>query len=436
MNPIDRTEVVLSVAANSSFLPLVTSFVEKSALAFGMDEEQALALTLAVEEIFAYLCAQAAAGKEIRIRSFSGGYFSQTDFMFHARDFDIKAFNLTAAPSFRDDKVTEETGLLIASRMVDHFHFTAHGDLLQLSLVKEKAYPPATHTEYPVVPPMPTYKVRKPETEELKEFVRQVCARYDRRLVPESFFFPGKVVDMVAVGDYSAAIAVDDSDIIGGGIVWRSETEKMVEFYGPHLFNQPGESQMAEALVDSCIYDIAKSGAIGLINRRQTPELPVRYFELLGELSFRDKNGCDLDLRAYYRHLKEDLGSVVWAHESVRDFLSERYDLLDFARSIRIAVNEGETGSLYSTLSAEFDKASDLVTLRPIWLGSDLDATVAAHVEALRRENIALILFEMDLGRPWHCHFTPALLNNGFEPRLVLPYSGKGDLLVFQCKAL
>ena len=42
------------------------------------------------------------------------------------------------------------------------------------------------------------------------------------------------------------------------------------------------------------------------------------------------------------------------------------------------------------------------------------------------------LFFEMDAARAWHTDFTPSLLANGFTPRLVLPYAGEGDLVIFQ----
>jgi hypothetical protein len=65
-------------------------------------------------------------------------------------------------------------------------------------------------------------------------------------------------------------------------------------------------------------------------------------------------------------------------------------------------------------------------------LGNDSEKVLEAYVETLQKEEILNIFFQMDLGRPWHCHFTPALLGCGFKPRLLLPYAGKGDLVIFQ----
>jgi len=38
----------------------------------------------------------------------------------------------------------------------------------------------------------------------------------------------------------------------------------------------------------------------------------------------------------------------------------------------------------------------------------------------------------MDLGVPQQSAYTPALLENGFTPRLLLPHAGEGDLVIFQ----
>jgi anti-sigma regulatory factor (Ser/Thr protein kinase) len=50
------TQVSLKTRLDPRFLRLVTSFAEESAKAFGLDTTEALKLTLACEEVFAYLC--------------------------------------------------------------------------------------------------------------------------------------------------------------------------------------------------------------------------------------------------------------------------------------------------------------------------------------------------------------------------------------------
>lgn len=426
--------VKLIIRAELVFLPVGTSFVEKACLAFGLGEQEALSLTLATEEILAYLCQWVAPGKELRIACRSGGYYVEEDIVFEAQGFDMRAFNITFSAGLDECGTEEETGVLIASRMVDRFQFFQEGIELRLVLIKEKVYPEASAVGVPVARPLEHFSVKTPDPEQLKLFVHLAREYYAPPFIPASFSRPGKVADMAARGDYHAAVAVDEAGHLGGGIVWRWEAQRLVEFYGPYLFNQPTESDMAQSLADTCLTAIARTRAIGLINRYPTPELDPAYFESLGLLSFCCLDGKSLEIKAYYRHLEEDPGLAVWAHPSLESFLAGEYQRLVFARDIMPVTDEGESTSPYSVLSADFDRPMERVTFHPVWMGKDATHILAAHVASVMKESITNIFFEMDLGVSWHCHFTPALLENGFEPRLVLPYAGRGDLVVFQHK--
>lgn len=434
MQPHLRSELTLSLRPDPEFLPLATTFVEQAALVFGLGREEALSLTVATEEIFTYLCEGMSSDEPLVMTCSSGGYYVTEEFRFAARHFDMRAFNLTARASFDDDAAAPETGLLIASRMVDRFRFAGNGAGLTLTLVKEKAYPQAADVQAPSAQPLKDYSVRAPQPEELKLFVLLVNAHYPPELAPASFAFPGKIVDMVACGEFVPEIAVDEAGRIGGGIVRHWDGMRLVEFFGPYVFNQPAGSPMARDLVDACINAIARTSAVGLITRYPTPELPEEYFERLGSLMLLRTDGVR-EFTAFYRHLQEDAGATVWAHPSIEAFLKAEYRRLAFAREILPVRDDGELSSPFSVLSAEFDRGGQRVTLRPIWWGGDAADLVAAHVDVLTREHVGGLLFEMDLGKPWQCHFAPALLKCGFVPRLVLPYAGRGDLVVFQHSA-
>jgi anti-sigma regulatory factor (Ser/Thr protein kinase) len=428
----NKNTVTLTVPANPVFLSLATEFVEESARVFGLDEPEALSLTLATEEIFVYLCQSTAPDKEVCLKCTGRGYYVEEEFSFQAKDFNMKAFNLTAASSIDDDGGMHETGLLIASRMVDHFRFSQQDDMLRLILLKEKLYPAFHELPVPKTLPLEEFSIREPDPEELKTFIRLLNLSYPAHLVPVTFRFPGKVVDMVASGDYVAAVATDEAGHLGGGALWRCDGPKLVEVFGPYVFNQPPDSSVAQALVESVIASVAKSSAVGVISRLPTPELPSEYFEALGSLTVERGEGSVVDIPAYYRHLEEDAGFTVWAHPTLREFLRTEYARLVFAREIRLVTDEGESSSRFSVLSAEFDQSSSQVMLRPVWWGLDSEENVAGHVRILRDEGTHGIFFEMDLGKPWHTRFAPALFDAGFEPRLVLPYAGRGDLVVFQ----
>jgi hypothetical protein len=317
--------------------------------------------------------------------------------------------------------------------MVDRFQFFQEGKTLRLILTKDKSYPSLGAFPESGAKPLESFSVRPPDAEELKLFVRLARTRYASPVTPQSFNFPGKVADMVACGEYRCAIAADKAGHIGGGIVWRWDGIRLVELFGPYIFGTPN-LVMSQALTDACLSDVARIGAVGLICRYPTPQLPVEYFEPLGSLIFRNEQKAFLELTSYYRHLEEDLGLSVWSHDSIEPFLIDTYRRLAFAREIRPVRSGGESHSAFSVLSAEFDRGAGQVTLRPIWWGADSEHVLAGYVETLLKEKLDGILFEMDLGKSWQCYFTPALSKSGFEPRLVLPYAGQGDIVIFQHK--
>jgi hypothetical protein len=180
------------------------------------------------------------------------------------------------------------------------------------------------------------------------------------------------------------------------------------------------------------ISSIARTTVVGLITISPSPKLPLEYFEPLGNLNMivPDRDICRST--CYYRHMQEDSGSSVWAHQLVKDFLTTEYEQHVFARQIRIVTNEGENVSLTSVIATDIDKGRAKATLKPVWWGKDDSKLIQAYIKALLKEGLFNIFFEMDLGHSWQCYFTPALLESHFEPCLVLPYGGTGDILMFQ----
>ncbi|HOD76253.1 MAG TPA: hypothetical protein PKJ17_09510, partial [Syntrophorhabdaceae bacterium] len=67
----------------------------------------------------------------------------------------------------------------------------------------------------------------------------------------------------------------------------------------------------------------------------------------------------------------------------------------------------------------------------PLWDGADARENLARHIEVLRAEGIANILFRIDLGHGWHARLYPVIEANGFVPSIVIPYQGKADWLFF-----
>ncbi|MCF8128619.1 MAG: ATP-binding protein [Deltaproteobacteria bacterium] len=430
-----KRNVTLKAYADPAFLPLATAFVENAAVGLGLQKSRALSLTLATEEIFSYLCKTSTPENAIEIECTSGGYYVQAAFVFSVEDFNMHAFNLTTTISVDDETSLDEMGLLIASRAVDRFEILEEKeDGLRLLLIKEKDYPPLDRAPAIGARPLEAFTIRDVESEELKIFSLLVNQYYRQKITPDFFKYPGKLVDMVKGGNYKAALAVGKDGHVGGGMVWRFRSDRLVECYGPYLFNQGLNASMGTGLVEKCLEAIARTHAVGLMNQFPTDDLPEDYFEAVGAVHLHSKDGATVFQDIYFRHLQEDPGASLWVHPRLQDFLLKACDELVLPREIQLVTDRGESRSRFSVLAARFNRAQNRVFLRPMRFGTDFHENIVNYLRLFSRESIRNVFFVMDLAVFWQAHFTPALLDNGFEPQLVLPYGGKGDLVVFQLK--
>ncbi len=441
MNKQPRRQARLHVRDDLAFLPTVQTFIENTTLTFGLGQTEALALTLAGEEIFNYLCTSVKPKTEIEINCYEGGYYAALNFTLPIHNFAMRAFNLTATINVDDEKSLDEMGLIIASRMVDYLEISqSDSGHLQLSLRKEKSYPKAPeHDRTPTPPLTEKFSIGTPDAEELKFFISNSRHYTTPDLLPQEFYYPGKIVDMVNAGDYRAAIVRDASGRIGGGIIWYWSSSKMVECYGPYILADDTTAippklrqTMAKALLEHCLNAIAKSPATGLLNRYPSPDLPRHHFESLGTVLEHHNTTLPTEIPALFRQMQEDPGTIAWAHPDLEPFLHSEYQRLTLPREIRLTRDSGETTADFSVLASEFDRSRQKVTLRPLWAGNDMKKNIADHLTLFAAEELENIFFVMDLGRSWQAAFFPALSQNGFTPRLLLPYGGKGDLLVLQ----
>jgi len=178
---------------------------------------------------------------------------------------------------------------------------------------------------------------------------------------------------------------------------------------------------------------VAKTQAIGIFNRYPVRDFPVDYFEMIGSFKLPVGGGGAMEsVPIYFRQLEEDLGSVAWTHPALEPFLAATYERLSFAREMIAVQEEGEMAAASSVLSVRFERTSGYASIRPLWPGKDMVENIAGHLRILRDEGIPAVFFEMDLGRSWHGSFTPALFENGFAPRVLLPHGGEGDMVIFQ----
>lgn len=420
----------LSLPAATGLTATVQGLIENGARAFALAEAEALALTLAGEEVFSYISQVIRPAGDINLSLSEGLYFVSADFELAAGELDLKALNLTTTVDFQDDSSLQQMGLLIAARMVDQLQLDeSPAGRFRLRLRKERRYPTVARRPGRDEPPLPPLQSRLAEAEEI-EFICAAARRaYPDDLLPKGFNSPGRVIDMVAAGDLKAALVTDRQGRIGGGIFWFKSGRRLIEVEGPFLVNgldQPeARRRGAEMLVEFCLNDCARRAEVGLLCRRPSPDLPSTYFETLGEAGTDDYHAP-----ACFRQIHEDPGALVRAAPELHDFLARRYQLLALPRELDVIgeVGAGRRGD--SVLAAELDHGAGQARLRLLWPGGDLAANLEAHLKLLRREQFTRVDFELDLGINRQAGCGPILLAAGFKPELLLPWGGRGDLLI------
>jgi len=434
MTAINKRIVSLNLRAQPAYLPVVTQMVSSTAGIFGLAKEDSLSLELAAEEIFQYLCNTACPGNELNIECLDGLYYTQATFRFSSADMNLRGLNIAPAMDFNFEGECDlcEMGLLLASRSVDHLHVKIEkGNLVSLSIIKEKTYPRILE-DLPLLETSGEITLETPDTERLKRFSLLVGKHYSEQERPSFFDHPGKLVDMIAGGNYQCLVAMNPRKTIIGGILYFFRSEKIVQCYGPYLFHQDRETDAGEALLNTCIGQIARGRALGLLSISGLPQDLKTNFEPLGDLYYYPDNMAPIRTPIFYRHLHEDPGSEVWSHGDLTDYLEQTYDRLVLARNISVIRDMSETRSGYSLFAADVNRERSGVMLRPLLPGTDFAANVERHIRFLSGERFRNLFFELDLGIPWHAELIPVILTRGFKPEIILPFAGQSDLMVFQ----
>ena len=425
--------VSLQLTARSSFLPIATHCVETAAKAFGLGREESLKLSLATEEIFSYLSSHVCRGEIIDIRSVNRLSYVRVEFRFPISAFDMGSLNIAASVACENEDDIAEVGLAIASRTIDRLNIIAERqNRICLAIEKDKDYPPAPETSFAPVDITGPLMVETPDTEGVKRYVTHLAQCSPDPLRPPFFSYPGKVADMVAAGECQVVTVVDARGECAGGVLFRSWTARIVEMFGPHVFDRSREGEIASMLLDTCIARTARTKAIGLVNITGMPPSVQSQFELLGLLHHCHHDGETLHRQVFYRLLHEDPGCPVFSDAILKDYLRQEYSRLFLAREIREVHDQGEMKAGASIFSAEVRRERSVAILRPLWPGADLDDNIKNHIRFLKEEGINNIFFHLDLGVSWHASLMTVLITNHFRTALIIPFAGQADFLIFQ----
>lgn len=429
---IKKSSPKLTLNAEPDYLSLVTRFVEESAVVFGMSRDDYLGLHLAAEEIFLHLGSKLCPGEPIEIVCRDGVYYIRVQFIFTAPEMDMGGLNITSHADGPDDQDLEEMGLLIAARSVDHLNITLEGrNRICLEVTKEKSYPRVSERLPSPAEPLP-FTIERPQDREIvKRFALRVYDCCKEGLFPPFFYHPGKVVDMIAGGEFDMLAALNRRRDVIAGVLFGNRAENIVQCFGPYIFTDEGGEAAAKGLLDALLGKMARTKALGLLNV-DVPGVLQPHFEKLGALTYYREKGGPLGREIFYRHLHEDPCCEVWAHDDIGPFLDSVYRRLVLAREVRNVRPMGEARSGRSIFSAEIYRESSEARLRQLWPGADAQANLERHIRYLRMSGLLNIFFGLDLGVSRDAELIPVLTACNFLPRLLMPFAATSDLAVFQ----
>jgi hypothetical protein len=427
----DQRTITLHLHADPAWIPMVQGMAEQCGTVFGLDHGKALRLTMAVEEILAYL-AELTPQAPLELNVTPGASHVDTTFSFAARDADLWAMNITACGADCAVENIQAMGLLLAARMSDGLEVRRDGASVILRLRLDRSYPEMEVLQAERFTPRGEVLFQPAlDPSRIKEACALATALYAESMVPQAFRTPGKVVDQILGGELFGAMALDQGGNVCGFMTWSPRSATSVSFCGPYVFTSE-RTAVARGLTEHLVAAVARTPVSAILSQLPTEDLPQEDFELLGTLPLLAADGTPSPMPIWYRDMREDNGLAVWTHPELEGFLRTAYEKLFLMRDIHAVSHQGEQVAGRSVFATSIQPEASRALLIPMLDGADTSGTLRGHVLLLTSEGYRNILVHLDLAHGWQAAMAPALLENGFQPRVLLPHAGQADVMVLQ----
>ncbi len=417
------SNINLALPLQDNLLPFLQRSVEEASRAWGMDDKGALRLTLGAEEIYTFLLARKGSEELVRIEVTLSdeGASVKLRFTLPKGSLPLEAFNLVSReeePSMTGSRY----GLFLASRMVSSLAAEEEEGELRISLFVNRSYPSGKALSKEVPSPGP-WRIRVPEAPEAQQLADRAAVRPPEER-PSFVLQHGMAADLLRSPLWGALTALDSENRIGAGLFWERRG-KMAFLQGPWNFS--ASPSLGEELLDAALGELYHRDFEGVILLNPPKEAPRQRLEILGELPKKNGNLQEI----LYSSLREDTGGPLYLHPSLEEPLREMTDRLCLPRRIHLSEPLPHRIPEASALGVRTDLPRKEVYLSCLSPGKDGKENLLSHLKILRSQGMERIFFLLDLGRSEDAPMGASLKEAGFVPRFLLPWAGKGDLLLW-----
>lgn len=411
--------VKLNIPLQNDFLPLLLSYIEKSASAFNFPDPEIQSLMLATEEVFSFLVFNAKSSDNLLFVLKNKGSSLELVVKFAPQTLPVKALNITAKVIGKNKLPLNDMGILIAARSVDNLSLKIDDDnKMIMTMIKKKSY----HNiiipkKYDISYGNSFYPIDI-DLEKSQEFLSLIHDKYKESQIPDFLSMPDKFSDMINQGEFDGCFAQDENNNLAGALLWRL-SGKMIFGFGFYTFCKP--EIVAKVLWKGCISRTAMINPYCCFIRNPTKNTPEEYFQ-------------KIDNAAYAFMANDQENIPVFLAPPLVPFVQNFYQKLSISRQIyEKVINDKEFHNLSddSAFAADMDRKNKKVTLSLIWLGKDALKNLKEQAETLLNEGFEKIYFKLQIENSPHAIMGEFLLKAGFKPNLIIPWTEQGDLLYF-----
>lgn len=411
----------LKIPLYQEFLPIVLSYVENTSKIFKLNAQEIPQVILAVEEIFSFLVFNAKRADTLSLTMRFRGSYIEVIAKFAAEMLPVESLNLTTKISTDDDNALGYMGLLIAARSVDSLRLNVDDDgYMYLHFIKNKQYsrlPPSSPLQIDF---SGSYVVEDIDTYRIPEFCTQAVSEYGGSDVAEFLCYPQKLTDMITRGDYDGCFALDTTDKIAGALFWESSGE-MINGKGFFIFAKKDKETVANILMEGCKSRTSILRPHCLFIEHSTTETPIDFLRV-------GKHA------AYHPMYAGDKPASVYINSGLVSFVKSFYRKINVIRNIYEQMSGEAIRSItseHSAFAVSIDKFSKAVNISILWVGKDAVENLQNHIEALKSEGLSYLVFDLAIEKPEQAIMGDFLLQAGFKPEVVIPWTKEGDILRF-----